>query len=92
MDDGKNAGLPEINASGLSVTETYLAYYINIIGMATGSFNIREIWNQGGNGIGNKNFKNAFGKITIYSNEFVELSLIDEDNEVISSFRVPFKK
>jgi phosphodiesterase/alkaline phosphatase D-like protein len=92
MDDGKNAGLPEMNASGLSVTETYLAYYVNIIGMASGSFNIREIWNQGGNGIGNKNFKNAFGKITIYGNEFVELSLIDEDNEVISSFRVPFKK
>jgi len=91
MDDGKNAGLPEINASGLSVTETYLAYYLKLIGTLTFSFNINNIWNQGGNGLGNKNFKNGFGKIKIHGNEFVELSIIDEDNEVISTFRVPFE-
>lgn len=92
MDDGKNAGLPEINASGLSVTETYLAYYLRLIGTFTGTFNINKIWNQGGNGLGNKNFKNAFGKVIIHSDKFVELSIIDEDNEVVSSFKVPFEK
>ncbi len=89
MDDGTNAGMPEMNASGLSVAGTNLAYYMRLIGMVTG-FNLKkEVWNQGGNGIGNKNFKNAFGKITIVGDQYVELSLIDEDNEVISSFRVP---
>ncbi len=89
MDDGRNAGLPEMNASGLSVTETYLAYYLNVVGKATGLFKMRkEIWNQGGNGLGNKNFKNAFGKVRIVNNEFVELSLVDEDNCIISSFKV----
>ncbi len=89
MDDGKNAGLPELNASGLSVAGTELAYYMKLIGMLTGSFNLkRDVWNQGGNGIGNKNFKNAFGKVRIVQDEYVELSIIDEDNEVIACFRV----
>jgi len=90
MDDGKNAGLPEMNASGMSVSGTKLAYYMKLIGKITGNFNLkRDVWNQGGNGIGNKNFKNAFGKVRIVRNEYVELSIIDEDNEVIASFRVP---
>lgn len=92
MDDGTNAGLPEINASGLSVDGTHLGHYMKLIGALTFTFNINNIWNQGGNGIGNKNFKNAFGKITIVGDEHVKLSLIDEDNEVISSFKVPFEE
>lgn len=89
MDDGKNAGLPELNASGLSVTGTELAYYLKLIGTFTFQYRMKKIWNQGGNGLGNKNLKNAFGKVRIVSDDYVELSIIDEDNEVISSFRVP---
>lgn len=89
MDDGKNAGLPELNASGLSVTGTELAYYLKLIGTFTFQYRMKKIWNQGGNGLGNKNLKNAFGKVRIVNDEFVELSIIDEDNEVVSSFRVP---
>jgi len=66
-----------------------LAYYLNLIGKLTFSYNIKkEIWDQGGNGLGNKNFKNAFGKVDIVSNEYVRLSIVDEDNHVISSFKV----
>lgn len=90
MDDGKNAGLPELNASGLSVTGTNLAYYLKLMGRWLFLYNFKkDIWNQGGNGIGNKNFKNAFGKIDIEGDKFVRLSIVDEDNEVISSFEVP---
>ncbi len=89
MDDGKNAGLPELNASGLSVTGTELAYYLKLIGTFTFQYRMKKIWNQGGNGLGNKNLKNAFGKVRIVSDDYVELSIIDEDNEVVSSFRVP---
>lgn len=89
MDDGQNAGLPELNASGLSVTGTELAYYLKLIGTFTFQYRMKKIWNQGGNGLGNKNLKNAFGKVRIVSDDYVELSIIDEDNEVISSFRVP---
>ncbi len=89
MDDGANAGLPEMNASGLSVTGTYLAYFLNLVGNGTMMYQMQdEVWNQGGNGLGNLNFKNAFGRVDIVENNYVTLSLIDEDNEVISSFRV----
>jgi phosphodiesterase/alkaline phosphatase D-like protein len=89
MDDGRNAGLAEMNASGMSVTETYLAYYLKIIGKVTGLFKLKkEVWNQGGQGFGNKNFKNAFGKVRIVNNEYVEMSIVDEDNEVVSSFQL----
>lgn len=89
MDDGRNAGLPELNASGLSVTGTELAYYLKLIGTFTFQYRMRKVWNQGGNGLGNKNLKNAFGKVRIVSDDYVELSIVDEDNEVISSFQVP---
>lgn len=91
MDDGKNAGLPEINASGLSVSTTELAKYLKLIGNITGFYKMKNIWNRGGIGLSSKTCKNGFGKIRIVGNEFVELSIIDEDNTLISSFKVPFK-
>lgn len=92
MDDGKNAGLPEINASGLSVETTELAKYLKLIGDISGYYNFKKIWNKGGIGISSRKCKNGFGKIRIVGNEYVELSIIDEDNTLISSFKVPFKK
>lgn len=92
MDDGTNAGLPELNASGLSVSTTELAHYLKLIGNATGTFHMRKIWNQGGNGLKGKDSKNAFGKVRIVGDEYVELSVVDENNAIVSSFKVPFKK
>ena len=90
MDDGSNGGLPEVNASGLSVTGTILAHYMNIIGRVGGYPNIKKwLWNGGGNGIDNENYKNAFGKVDIYGADSVRLSIVDEDNLVISSIELP---
>lgn len=89
MDDGTNAGLPELNASGLSVTGTELSYYLRMIGNVTRLYDMDNLWNQGGNGLHNKNKKNAFGKVTIVGKHYVELSIIDEDNHTIASFKVP---
>lgn len=89
MDDGKNAGIPEMNASGLSVSGTELGIALNTFGKITGEYNFKkDIWNQGGNGIDNFHKKNAFGKLRIVENKYVEMSIIDEDNEVINCFRV----
>lgn len=89
MDDGCNAGIPEMNASGLSVDGTYLSFALNMIGKVTGLYKYKkDVWNQGGLGVGNRDFKNAFGKVTIVNDEYVELSLINEDDEVVSSFKV----
>jgi hypothetical protein len=90
MDDGRNAGLPEINASGLSVTGTVLAHYMNLIGRVAGYPRIKKyLWNGGGNGVGNKNYKNAFGQIDINGTESVKLSFVDEDDHVISCINIP---
>lgn len=90
MDDGRNAGLPEINASGLSVTGTVLAHYMNLIGVISGYPNIKKyLWNGGGNGIHNKNYKNAFGQIDINGRESVRMSFVDEDDHVICALDIP---
>ncbi len=92
MDDGTNAGLPEMNASGLSVETTELAHYLKLIGNLTATFKMKKIWNQGGNGLKGQKSKNAFGKVRIVNNEYVELSIVDEANQQVSSFKVPFQR
>jgi len=92
MDDGTNAGFPEMNASGLSVSTTELAKYIKLIGNGFGLYRFKRIWNQGGIGITTKECKNGFGKVRIVGSDYVELSIVDEDNKTISSFKVPFQK
>lgn len=89
IDNGRNAGLPELNASGLSVDKTHLAWYLKIVGLATGMFRMKqEVWNRGGNGLGNRNFKNAYGRVDIVENRYVKLSIIDEDGEEVARHKV----
>lgn len=92
MDDGKNAGLPEMNSSGLSVSTTELAKYLKLIGNLTSTYKMKKIWNKGGIGLSSKTCKNGFGKVRIVGTEYVEMSVIDEDNTTISTMRIPFKK
>lgn len=92
MDDGANADFPEMNASGLSVATTELAKYLKLIGNGFGLYRFNKIWNQGGIGITTKACKNGFGKVRIVKDEYVEMSIIDEDNKIITSFKVPFQK
>lgn len=91
MDNGENAGLPELNASGLSVTGTNLAYFLDLFSnLIPNAPSVRNsIWNSGGNGLGNNNFKNAFGKVEVFQADSVRLSVIDEDNAVISYITLP---
>lgn len=90
MDDGTNGGLPEINASGLSITGAVLAHYMDLIGRVAGYPKMKKyLWNGGGNGIGNKNYKNAYGQVDVYGSDSVRLSLIDETDHVISEIKIP---
>ena len=46
-------------------------------------------WNHGGGGLkGNKNFKNQLGKIQVVGNEYVQLSVVDEDNTELATLKV----
>lgn len=89
MDDGTNAGLPELNASGLAVAGTFLSYYMNLLSKVLGYPSLRKyIWNQGGGGLGNKNFKNQYGKVEVVGNQYVQYSVVDEDGKVLASFPI----
>lgn len=89
MDDGKNGGIPELNASGLSVTNTSLAYYLNLYAPVFGQPDIKDsLWNQGGNGLQNMNFKNAFGEIEVFGGDSLKMCVIDEDDSPVSCFAV----
>ena len=84
IDDGTNAGLPEMNASGLSVSSTELYFQFNEI-LSTLNLDLDKwLWNKGGLGINNSNTKNAFGKIEVFGNDSVSLCIVDEDNTIVA--------
>lgn len=79
IDDGRNAGLPELNASGLSVADLGLAYYINQYSEGLGYPVLDSLWNVGGNGLGpSPDFNNAYGKLDIYKGDSLRLCVVDE--------------
>jgi alkaline phosphatase D len=89
MDDGTNSGLPEMNASGLSVTNLQLAYWIDYYGQQLGQPHVADsLWNGGGNGVENMNFNNAFGKIEIFEDDSVQLCIIDFEGTTVSCMTI----
>jgi phosphodiesterase/alkaline phosphatase D-like protein len=80
MDDGANAGLPEIMAGGLDIENSKM-----VAGLAQFGFNI---WNRGGQGLTTSLFNNAFGKVTVFGADSVLLQLIDEEGTVFASHTI----
>jgi alkaline phosphatase D len=80
LDDGANAGLPEIMAGGLDITNSKIITLYNMFGLS--------LWNKGGQGISTDDFYNAFGKITVNGKDSVQLSLIDEYGTEFASHTV----
>ncbi|HQV77364.1 MAG TPA: alkaline phosphatase D family protein [Chitinophagales bacterium] len=81
IDDGTNAGFPELMAGGLAQKNSRLAAIIyNNLQM--------NVWNKGGQGIQNSNFNDAFGKVEINGNKSVNLSCIDKYGNVICSYEL----
>jgi len=85
IDDGTNAGIPELNASGLaSNDEGYLNYYIDSVGQFLGFDPVSEIlWNGGGNGVDNTNFSDTYGTIEIFGDDSLRMCVIDELDQTL---------
>jgi hypothetical protein len=81
IDDGANAGFPEIMAGALAQKNSEIA------GIIYNNFRM-NLWNKGGQGIDNKNFNHAFGKITVNKNNAVLLEIIDDEGKIIASHEV----
>jgi len=80
MDDGTNAGLPELMSANLDITNSRTAAGLANLGI--------NIWNKGGQGISTDLFNNAFGKVTVYGNDSVNLALIDEFGNKFASYTI----
>ncbi len=80
IDDGENAGLPEIMAGNLDITNSKTVTLFESFGI--------KIWNKGGHGITTNEFNDAFGKVTVYGSDSVNLSLIDELGSLIATHTV----
>jgi hypothetical protein len=79
IDDGKNSGFPEIVSANLGQENTKLASIVHN--------DLRlNLWNQGGQGIDNKNFNDAFGKVEVMGKDSVRLSCIDKYGTTICSY------
>lgn len=81
VDDGTNAGLPELSASGLtSEDEGYLNHsldsVIDLLGYTYGT--IDSLWNGGGNGVDNENFSDSYGTMEFVGKDHVRLCAMDE--------------
>jgi alkaline phosphatase D len=88
MDDGRNAGLPEMNCGPLASYGPEFTYYLDSVMQVLGFGRaVDSLWNGGGQGIDNKNFKNGFGRVDVYGNDSMVCTLIDEDNQVVSRMR-----
>jgi hypothetical protein len=93
MDNGQNAGIPELMVGNLNITNSRLAQLMDQVKTLGPVFGITiesdlNVWNSGAQGVGNNNLKNCFGKIDIFGNDSIALNIIDQDNQRIARLRL----
>lgn len=81
IDDGSNAGVPEILSGNLAQRNSRMVAKID-------SYYVEPVWNQGGQGLDNNNFNSTFGKVEIFGNDSVRLSIHDRHDQVIARHTV----
>lgn len=91
VDDGTNAGLPELSASGLaSHDEGYLNYQLDsimdLLGFSYGT--IDSLWNGGGNGVNNSNFLDSYGTMEVWGKDSIMLCAMDENGNEMGCLRI----
>ena len=90
LDDGTNAGIPEMNASGLAANNE--GYLNRVIDSVSALFAlpavIDSLWNHGGNGVGNNNYNDGYGLIEVYGNDSVRMCVIDEWGTVLGCMTI----
>jgi alkaline phosphatase D len=80
LDDGTNAGFPEIMAGGLDITNSQIVKFLADFGL--------HLWNKGGQGLTTQVFDNAFGKVTVFGRDSVRLDLVDEAGTTFATHTV----
>ncbi len=70
IDDGRNAGLPELMAGALEQSNSRLVLLLDLFGF--------PIWNGGGQNLASGNFNDAYGRVTVFGADSVLLEIVDE--------------
>lgn len=81
LDDGTNAGIPELTASGFAAgDEAVINYYVDSIGALIGYPPVEEaLWNGGGNAVSNLNFNDSFGTVEVFGKDSLRYCAYDEN-------------
>jgi hypothetical protein len=82
IDNGTNAGFPELMSGNLGITNSRTAFLMD-------SLLFVDVWSEGGQGLhGNNNFNNAFGKVEVFGSDSVRLCAIDMFGTTITCYTV----
>jgi PhoD-like phosphatase/Secretion system C-terminal sorting domain/PhoD-like phosphatase, N-terminal domain len=95
VDDGRNAGLPELSASGLSSgNEGFMHQWIDSVIQLVGlPVTTRDfLWNGGGTGVGNYNFSDSYGTLEIFGKDSMQLCVKDELLQTLGCVTLKYKK
>ncbi len=85
IDDGANAGLPEILSANLYKINSEIVWLMkSLLGV--------DAWDQGGQGLGNTNFNNTFGKIESFNDDSLSMKVIDLNGTLIAKYTLVNKK
>jgi len=85
IDDGTNAGIPELMSGNLHKNNSRIAQLLSQASSIPLLNADLDIWNGGGQGLGNSNFEYTFGKIDVFGNDSCRLSIVDVNGAVIAS-------
>ncbi len=89
MDNGHNAGFPELNTGPAAGYGAELTFYIDsVMQLLQQGAAIDSLWNGGGQGVNNRNFKSGFGMVDIFESDSVVMKIVDEDNATVSSMTI----
>jgi len=80
IDDGANAGLPEICAGGLDMENSKTILLLERFGIWA--------WDKGAQDSITKNFYKAYGRVQVFGNDSVRLSVVDEFGALVTSYTV----
>lgn len=76
IDDGANAGLPEIMAGGLDITNSRIVALLDLLGV--------QVWNRGGQTLLRSNFNDTYGRLHVFGADSVRLEIVDEFGSVLA--------
>lgn len=95
IDDGKNAGLPELSSSGWSASnEGYLNGEIDsLLQLVNLPFTTKDfLWNGGGNGVANKNFSDTYGTLEFFYKDSLKMCVHDELLQTLGCLTLKYQK